>query len=116
MKQTEQYIQDSIRIALSDYGIVFRTNAGSYWQGVMIFDPGRQQNILTSLTRINGLPEGFSDLLFVGKDGRVAFIEVKSARGTVRPEQERFLAIMREMGHRAGVARSVTDAMDIVNS
>lgn len=114
MKHLESNTQNAIRIALSDYGCVFRTNCGDYWQGTLQFDQVRKQNILTSLRRVCGLPDGFSDLLFVGEKGKVAFIECKSPRGKARPEQERFIELMRQMGHVAGVVRSVEDALQLI--
>ena len=109
----EHTIQDLIRVELSKYGLVFRTNAGSAWGGKCVNVPiyGR---IIMNPQKIDLLPKGFSDLLFVGSDGRVAFIECKDDKGTLRPEQERFLKVMQSYGHRAGVARSVEDALKII--
>ena len=109
----EHSIQDRIRLELSKHGLVFRTNAGSAWGGKCVNVPiyGR---IIMNPQKIDLLPKGFSDLLFVGMDGRVAFIECKDDKGNLRPEQERFLKVMQSYGHRAGVARSVEDALKII--
>jgi len=64
-------------------------------------------------TRFNGLPKGFSDIMAVFPSGRVGFIEVKSAKGKTSPEQDEFLARMRDLGALAGVAHSVEEAMSI---
>jgi hypothetical protein len=112
--QSEVNIQNTIRIELSDYGCVFRTNAGDYWQGDLQYDPVRKQNILVNLRRVCGLPDGFTDLLFVGNDGKVAFIECKSKKGKTREAQERFISLMTSMGHTAGIARSVSDALELI--
>ena len=109
----EHSIQDLIRLELSKYGLVFRTNAGSAWGGKYANVP-TYGNIILNPRKIELLPKGFSDLLFVGTDGRVAFIECKDDKGSLRPEQERFLKLMQSYGHRAGVARSVNDALKIV--
>lgn len=97
---TEHDIQDRIRMALSQYGVVLRLNVGQFYT-----NDGR---IIKS-----GLPVGTSDLLFIGH-GYIAFIEVKTPTGRVREEQERFIARMRSLGHRAGIARSVEDALNII--
>jgi hypothetical protein len=47
-------------------------------------------------------------------DKNVSFIECKDDKGKLRPEQERFLRLMQSYGHRAGVARSVEDALAII--
>lgn len=109
----EHGIQDRIRLELSKHGLVFRTNAGSAWGGQYTNIPP-YGNVVLNPRKIELLPKGFSDLLFVGTDGRVAFIECKDDKGKLRPEQERFLQIMRSYGHRAGVARSVADALAII--
>jgi hypothetical protein len=111
--ESEANVQNAIRIALSDHGIVFRSNAGKSWQGKLIYDTQRKQQILIDLRPVSLLAPGFSDLLFVGQD-QVAFIECKRQDGTVSVEQARFLEAMRRLGHIAGVARSVDDAMELI--
>ena len=109
----EQELQNLIRCKLSDYGVVFRTNAGKFWQGKRVWSNEYQQYVLVNLKSIAGLPEGFSDTLFVGQD-KVAFIEIKTPTGRVRESQKNFINVMQSYGHRAGIARSVDDAVRIV--
>ena len=111
----ESDIQNQIRVALSRYGIVFRTNAGDFWQGKRIYYPPLRQNILINLRRVQGLPAGFSDLLFCGDNGRAAFIEVKRPHGAVRADQKHFLALMRSYGYPAGIARNPEEALKIIH-
>lgn len=113
MSKSEHRVQDEIRLELSKHGLVFRTNAGSAWGGKYANVPG-MGNVILNPQKIELLPKGFSDLLFVGTDGRVAFIECKDDKGTLRPEQEKFLKLMQSYGHRAGIARSVEDALKII--
>lgn len=98
---TEHEIQNAIRLELSKYGFcVFRANVGK-----VKMQDGRWFN--------TGLPNGFSDL-FAIKDGRVYFLEVKTPTGKVRPEQEQFIAVMRDKyGCAAGIVRSVDDALRV---
>lgn len=110
----EQNIQNAIRIALSDHGMVFRTNAGTFWQGKQVYDQDRKQRILTNLRPVSGLPEGFPDLVFFGKDGKTVFIETKRPGEKPKPEQENFINLARSYGFAAGVARSVDDAMRLI--
>ena len=104
---TERELQNQIRVALSEYGAVFRMNAGKFWQGKLRGD------ILTDLRAVEGLPEGFPDLLFIGENGRVAFIEVKTPAGRIRESQKKFMDFLYDYEHRVGVARSVEDAVSI---
>ena len=98
----EHAIQNAIRIALSDRTTVFRANVGS---GIT-YD-GRHFD--------TGLPKGFSDLFgFRHSDGRIFFIEVKTPKGRVSEAQKNFITQMRSCGAIAGVARSVDDALKII--
>lgn len=111
MKESE--LQNQIRLALSEYGIPFRTNSGDFYQGQRVYDPCRGQDILINLRRVCGLPKGFSDLLFIG-DGKVAFLEVKTPSGKITSEQQKFLDRMKELHHFAGVVRSPQDAVKLI--
>lgn len=112
---TEQDIQNTIMAELSDEARLFRTNAGTMWQGEIATLPNGER-ILRNLRRVQGLPAGHSDLAGVRiGDGRAVYIEVKTPTGKVRPEQENFLRRMREAGALAGVARSVEDARRILH-
>lgn len=96
----ETLIQNAIRVALSKRGIVLRLNNG-------VFYTESGQRIAS------GLPPGTSDLLFIG-EGRAAFIEVKTPTGRVSPAQQHFIDVVRSHGVRAGVARSVDEAIKII--
>jgi len=96
---SETDIQNEIRMALSVYGICLRMNTG-----VFKTDDGR--------TIKCGI-QGTSDLLFVGNK-YIAWIEVKTPTGKARPEQLNFIRVMKELGHRAGIARSVEEALEII--
>lgn len=111
----EQIIQNKIRFALSEYGICFRTNSGKIFTGDRVWSNEHKQYVLINLRAVEGLPKGFSDTLFVGK-GKVAFIEIKQPGENPRPEQQHFLDTMQEYGHIAGVAHSVEEAIELVNS
>lgn len=97
MKETE--LQNRIRCALSEFGTVIRMNTG-----VFLTENGNHIR--------NGIP-GMPDLLFVGDCGRTAWIEVKTKRGKVSKQQERFIKMLLDNGHRAGVARTVEEAIRI---
>jgi hypothetical protein len=95
-------VQNSIRLALNPYAIVFRANVGSFKTA-----DGR---VVTT-----GLPKGFSDLFgFRKSDGRIFFIEVKNEKGKLRKEQAHFIETMKEKGAIAGVARSPEEAIALI--
>ena len=63
-----------------------------------------------------GLPKGFPDLVgFRWVDGKIFFIEVKNATGKPRPEQIIFHKMLESHGIIHGIARSVQDALIIVD-
>ncbi len=113
--KSEHLIQNEIRVALSSAdSVVFRTNAGTFYQGKRVYSKEFNQWVLINLRPVAGLPEGFSDLIYIGKNN-VAFIETKNSTGKARKAQDNFIKRMTELGHKAGIARSVEDAKAIIN-
>lgn len=98
--ESEAEIQNRIRCALSEYGIVCRMSSG-------IFQTEGGRYVRT------GIP-GIPDLLFLGPNGQVVWIEVKTAKGRLSPEQLKFIETLRRKGHTVGVARTVTDALELI--
>lgn len=102
LSSNEHDIQNEIRAAVSPYCVIFRINVGKgYTKDGRYFD--------------TGVPKGFSDLFGVRiSDGKAVFIEIKTAKGRVRPEQKNFLEQMRKNGAVAGVCRSAEDALNLI--
>ncbi|MBT2600903.1 MULTISPECIES: VRR-NUC domain-containing protein [unclassified Oceanobacillus] len=95
-------IQNSIRLALNPYAVIFRNNVGR----VRMAD-GRFFD--------TGLPKGYSDLSgFRKSDGKMVFIEVKNENGRLRNDQKHFLNEMSKYPVIAGVARSPEEAINLV--
>lgn len=66
--------------------------------------------------RTDGLGLGSSDLIgCTGPYGRLLAIEVKAPRGVLSEEQERFLDVVRRYQGVAGVARSVEEALQLLD-
>ncbi len=84
---------------IGKHGAVFRTNAGSYYT-----KDGQ---------KVSGLPKGFLDVLFIRPDGQACFVEAKVKPNKATPEQLAFVNKMNALGCRAGVAYSVSEAMEI---
>lgn len=60
-----------------------------------------------------GLCKGSSDIIGICPDGRFLAVECKSGTGALSPEQRNFIAVVNQRGGRAGVARTVGDALQI---
>ena len=103
IKGKEQFLQDSIRVALAEHGyVVFRANVGK----VKTAD-GRWFD--------TGLPSGFPDLFgYKPENGKIYFIEVKTPQGKRRADQVRFANGLRNKNVIYGVARSAEEAVKIV--
>lgn len=114
MSKSEHRVQDEIRLALSQYGIVLRLNSGKFWQGKRVWSNEFKQWVLIDLRPVQGCPPGTSDLALFDAHGQASFIECKDDEGRLREEQKRFIEIMSKYGYRCGVARSVEDALKII--
>lgn len=98
----EQQIQNEIIIAVNRLGHrLWRSNAGK---------------IITKDNRVIQLfPKGFPDTVgFRKSDGKFIVIEVKTDKGRLRPEQEKFKAFAEKQNILYGIARSVDDAIKII--
>ena len=117
----EHELQKRIQVALTAAGcVVFRTNVG---KGLLIrraqiikrYDNGTALVAGTFNYFDSGLPVGHPDLYgFRKKDGKVFYIEVKTASGVISEKQKKFHEMLHKNGIIHGVARNVEDALKIV--
>ena len=100
----EHKIQSDILVAVNRHGChLWRTNTGS----VKTAD-GRYFS--------TGLPNGYPDLTgYRHSDGKMILIECKNEHGRLREGQKRFATMIKQYPVLYGVARSVEDALEIVN-
>lgn len=100
---TEQSIQDAVMVSLSQAGHrVYRSNAGT-------------ARAIDSERRIKLMPPGFPDLFgWRAGDGKFFAIEMKTPTGRLRPDQVKFKKFIETQPILYGVARSVEDAMKIL--
>lgn len=107
-------IQNSIRIALSSHGCVVRLQSGTFYQGQLSTHPITHKPILINIRAVKVGLDGLPDLIHLGDNGRVGFIEVKSEHGKASDVQKRFLAWLTARNIPCGIARSVADALRII--
>lgn len=104
---------------------LFRHNVGLAWQGTLTRHEGGTVTLVNARPLHAGLVKGGSDLLGwrtvtvtpdrVGKKLAVwAAIECKTGSGRLTAEQRNFIEQVRGAGGRAGEARSVEDAVRIL--
>lgn len=110
----ELTIQNEIRLALAKAGVpAFRNNVGAYknQEGRYVtFGVGEKGGSdLICITPITITPEMVGSIV-----GVFTAIEVKTPKGRVSKEQQAFIEAILHYGGFAGVARSDTDALNIV--
>lgn len=123
---SEHALQNEIRNALAGHCLLFRANTGTAWTGARIERlPGNRVLIYEARPFSTGLPPGFSDTFgsvktiitpdMVGDTiGQFLAGEVKAPTGRVSDKQAAFLQAIQANGGRAGVWRSVDDALAMV--
>lgn len=110
----EHKIQNDIRNALAGKCLLFRANVGQAWSGEVVGREDGQVTLANARPFASGLPKGFSDLFGLTFDGRFLALEVKTPTGKVSPEQLAFVAAIKRSGGRAGIVRSVEDALRVL--
>lgn len=66
--------------------------------------------------KAEGLKPGVADLCFMLRDGKAAWLELKTATGRLSDHQIGFRARCVELGHGWGMARSLDEAVSILAS
>jgi len=84
---------------LGKHGAIFRTNAGQFYT--------------KSGQTVSGLPKGFTDLLFIRRDGIACFIECKTGKNKTSPAQEHFIKRMQTLGCIARTAYTAEQAAQL---
>jgi hypothetical protein len=105
---SEAQIQKAILAALQIHpavALIYRVNSGTFAQ--------TNRNGSKRYIRANS-QRGMTDLCGTMKNGRSIYIEVKSATGKVQPHQAFFIEQARNAGAIAGIARSVEDALFLI--
>ena len=112
----EGRLMREIQVALSQAGHrLVRVNAGRGWVG-----PTQRHNdgsvTIKHAQPFVGVPEGVSDLIGCACDGAFVAIEVKTAKGRPTERQTAYVEMIRSLGGRAGVARTVDEALAIAQN
>lgn len=104
MMISEHEIQSRILVAVSQHRCtIFRSNVGK-----VKTNDGRWFD--------TGLPKGHPDLYgFKWSNGKVFYLEIKNAKGKPRQDQIRFHHMLTSHNIIHGIARSVNDALKIVD-
>jgi len=74
---------------------------------------GRQRNFFYDLKPLGILP-GVSDFVFLKKDGRCAFLEIKTKKGRLSENQKRFIEDAKKLGHDVAIAYGWNEILEKV--
>lgn len=99
--KSETQIQNAIRAALSEIGIVRRNNVGTY------LTPYGKPIVI-------GIP-GEPDLTLFTKTGETIFIEIKTPTGRQSGKQKHFQKVVESYGFRYMIMRCVDDAKKLIS-
>lgn len=108
----------AIQVAATKTGArLFRNNTGMGWTGIVrhrVHSDGEDLVISKPRPLHAGLHVGSSDLIGWTADGHFLAIEVKAGRTRITDAQQVFIDQVNAASGRAGIARSVEDAMKII--
>lgn len=112
----EQVLIKQILLAASERGHqLWRQNVGFGWTGT-VRHRGDVIEIRNARPLHAGLCKGSSDLIGFTRDGLFLAIEVKAGRTATTDDQIKFIDAVNKAGGRAGVARSVPEALAIMEN
>jgi hypothetical protein len=97
----ERAIQIAIKRRLALSGVVCHHSPNA----------GKRSVIGGRMLKQEGMITGWPDLTVVGPGGRIAFLEVKSAKGHTTDAQDDCLGMLQRMGHDVAVVRSQDEAV-----
>lgn len=104
MKHPEHKIQ----VQLMDY-LAVAGRRDLHWFAI---PNGEKRHIsVASRLKAEGVRKGSPDLVFMLPEGRVGWLEMKAAKGTLSPDQKAFRDKAESLGHLWAMARSVDEAI-----
>ena len=106
---------NTILMALSKAGcLVFRNESAGAWVGKVIHKDASQVTLTDARMIRFGLAVGSSDIIGISPTGKFLALEVKTSKGRATKEQLRFIEAVNNAGGKAGIARSVEDALKLI--
>lgn len=114
MSATDTLTKEILIAASRDGHRLFRQNVGLGWVGEVIRKTADTILLRNPRPLHAGLAKGSGDCIGWTRDGLFASIEVKTGGDRVRPDQAAWAVAVNAAGGRAGVARSVEEAIEIL--
>jgi hypothetical protein len=110
-------LTNDIMLALSRAGCtVWRNTTGTAYRGRVVHKDRSSITLADPRVIVFGLCVGSADIIGIDPAGRFLAVEVKAKRDQPSDDQRRFIDHVNSHGGRAGFARSVQDALDIIKT
>ena len=93
---------------------MFRNESAGAWVGKVIHKDASQVTLTDARMIRFGLAVGSSDIIGISPTGKFLALEVKTSKGRATKEQLRFIEAVNNAGGKAGIARSVEDALKLI--
>ena len=100
------YLLDLLRVNFPDAVVTHIPNEVNRRGRGGVIEAGRKRRL--------GVLKGFPDILVALPEGRCVFVEMKSPKGRVRPEQRAVIERLRDLGFEAFVVRDHATADELV--
>jgi len=111
----ETKIQNLILMSLSKAGcLVFRNETAGAWVGKVLHKDAGQVTLTNASMVKFGLMVGSADIIGISPTGKFLAVEIKTSKGRATKEQLRFIEAVNNAGGIAGIARSVSDALELI--
>ena len=111
----ETKIMNTILMALSKAGcLVFRNETAGAWVGKVLHKDAGQVTLTNASMVKFGLMVGSADIIGISPTGKFLAVEIKTSKGCATKEQLRFIEAVNNAGGIAGIARSVSDALELI--
>lgn len=112
----ETKLMRTIMVAISQAGhTVWRNETGQFWTGKPIHKDGDTITLANPRMIPVGLCVGSSDLIGITRLGIFFAVEVKTKTGRISKQQQQFIDHINSTGGKAGVCRSVADALNLLS-
>jgi hypothetical protein len=94
--------------------IAFRNAIGRHERGLMVEVNNNPKHVVDGVKRLAlGLVKGFPDTMII-TSGKIFFIEFKDAKGTQKPDQKVIERILKSLGFRYYICRTVEHFKEII--
>lgn len=102
-----------------DIQTLFRSRCRIMCPGVALVaipNAGKRSRWAAQQVKREGLAKGFVDIIALAPGGKIAFLEMKAAKGKLSVDQEEWQDRLKAMGFPAGVFRDADEAVEFLRA